>query len=98
MEPALHSCHCRTAGAAFFASFPPTVSVESDGSMLSISMMTEIILPSVVRSEASLEDKHVLQLYHRLNAENQECIRGMMIALNRQEQLSTLLQNERESL
>lgn len=49
-------------------------------------------------AKASLEDKHVLQLYHRLDTENQECIRGMMIALNRQEQLSTLLQDEREHL
>jgi len=40
------------------------------------------------------EDKRVLLLYHRLNSENQECIRGLMIALDRQEYLSKFLQAE----
>lgn len=47
-------------------------------------------------AKSSQEDKRVLQLYHQLNPENQECVRGMMIALDRQEQFSTLLQNEQE--
>ncbi|MCI5826807.1 MAG: hypothetical protein MR020_01015 [Lachnospiraceae bacterium] len=47
-------------------------------------------------AKASQEDKRVLQLYHKLSPENQECIRGMMIALDRQDQLSNLLQSENE--
>lgn len=40
------------------------------------------------------EDKRVLLLYHRLNPENQECIRGLMIALDRQEHFAPLLHSE----